>query len=276
MRIAVTGSTGMVGNEVIRYFKKQGHAVTRILRTDSHFSPNGSTIHWDIVSRKIDKNGLENHDVVIHLAGANIAGKRWTEQYKEQIRASRVDGTRLLCKALAELKNPPKVLLSASAIGYYGSREPEQSMDESKLIGEGFLPEVCDQWEKATRPAELAGIRVVHMRIGTVISTKGGALAKMLPPFKMGLGGRLGSGRQMFSWIALEELPLVMDHLIKNSKLSGPINVTSPKPVSNAEFTRILGEQLKRPIFFPVPAFGVKVLFGEMGDRLLLEGAQVV
>lgn len=224
----------------------------------------------------MDTSALEDHDAVIHLAGENIAGGRWTDKRKALIRESRIRSTSLLCKTLAGLNRPPRTLLSASAVGYYGNRDPDETLDESSMSGSGFLAEVCREWECATAPAQVAGIRVVHMRFGTVLSPPGGALAKMLPIFKLGLGGKVGSGKQIMSWIALDEIPAAVFHALSSEIPSGPVNFVSPNPVSNAEFTRILGQVLARPTIFPLPAFAARLMFGEMADELLLGGARVV
>ena len=264
MRIAITGSTGMIGSTLISFLLLKGHNITQITRPKV----------WDPNAEKIDAQALEGHDVVIHLAGANV-GERWSEAHKKDILESRIKGTRLLCQTLARLKNKPKVLLSASAIGYYGNHPPDRILDENSPQGQGFLPDVCRQWEEETRAARDAGVRVVNMRFGVVLSKNGGALSKMWRPFQLGLGGVLGSGKQMMSWVALDEIPFIIDHLM-NKDVSGPVNLVSPQVVSNAQFTKVLGQVIKRPTIFPVPGFMIQLLFGEMGERLLLEGARVV
>ncbi len=274
MRIAITGSTGMIGSKITSFLLAQGHEVTQITRRSSVNDLQTPVIVWDPALGYIDPDKLEGFDVIIHLAGANV-GERWDGIYKQSILDSRVQGTRLLCQALAKLNHKPKVLLSASAVGFYGNHEPQQVLDETSPNAQGFLPGVCYRWEQETQPAKDAGIRVVHMRFGVVLSKDGGALAKMWLPFQLGVGGILGNGRQMMSWVALSEIPFVIDHLIQNN-ISGPVNVVSSQPVSNAEFTKILGQIIKRPVICPVPAFAVRLLFGEMGQTLLLEGAHVV
>ena len=271
MRIAISGSTGLIGSTLTKHFVHKGDVVTSITRRQKN--PNDLT--WDPAQGRIQLEKLENHDVVIHLAGTTISG-RWTPSYKKLIEASRIDGTRLLCQTLTKLKHKARVLLSASAVGYYGNHAPEKICDESSVVGSGFLSEVCRQWEEETRYAREAGIHVVNLRFGVVLGKSGGALAQMLPIFKLGLGGVLGSGRQMMSWIALPEIPLIVDHLIKTESFAGPVNIVSPAPVSNREFTKILGQVIHRPVIFPVPGFGVKILFGEMGQTLLLEGVTVL
>ncbi len=275
MRMAITGSTGMIGSTLISFFLSKGHSVTQITRQrvlkGAHQTP---FLTWDPDAGQIDSQALEGHDAVIHLAGANV-GERWSESYKKDILQSRVKGTRLLCQTLARLKDKPKVLLSASAVGYYGNHAPDKILDENSPQGQGFLPDVCQQWEEETKVAKDAGIRVVNMRFGVVLSKNGGALAKMWTPFQMGLGGVLGSGKQMMSWVALDEIPFIIGHLM-NKDISGPVNLVSPQVVSNAQFTRVLGQVIKRPTIFHIPGFMIQLLFGEMGERLLLEGARVV
>ena len=276
MNIAITGSTGLIGSAVTEYFRGLGHKVTRICRPDSEIPPDEPVIQWDIRSKDICTPDLAGQDIFIHLAGANIAAQKWSTEYKEVITNSRVDGTRLLCQLLAKLKFPPKVVCSASAVGFYGTHVPSDCLDESSTIGVDFLSGVCDQWEKATQSAQQAGIRIVHLRFGVVLSPKGGALAKMLLPFRLGLGGPIGSGKQMMSWIALDEIPHIIKHLIDNENITGAVNIVSPQAVSNYEFTKVLGKVIRRPTIFPLPFFAVKSLFGEMGETLLLGGQKVI
>ena len=211
---------------------------------------------------------------MIHLAGESIAEGRWTDEKKQRIRESRVKGTKLLSDALANLSRPPKTLIAASAIGFYGNRGDE-ILRETSAPGQGFLPEVCIAWEKATELAMEKGIRVVNTRFGIILSKEGGALAKMLPPFRMGVGGRIGSGRQWMSWIALNDVVEGLNYVLTNESLSGPVNFVAPKPVTNAEFTKTLGRVLSRPTFFPVPAFAARLALGEMADALLLSSQRV-
>jgi hypothetical protein len=212
--------------------------------------------------------------VVIHLAGENIGAGRWTPGRKKRIRESRIAGTKFLAETLASLKNPPKVFITSSAIGFYGDREDE-ILTEDSPAGKGFLTEVCQAWEEASEPAKKAGIRVVHLRTGIVLSANGGALPKMVLPTLMGAGGVIGTGRQWMSWITLEDLVGIFNYAIHSPALSGPVNATAPGSVTNRDFTKILGKVLKRPTFFPLPGFMVKLLFGEMGEALLLEGQRV-
>lgn len=275
LKIAMTGSSGLIGTAVISRLAEAGHRVTRILRPSSKSASDAFSARWDIARNQMDPEILEGHVAVIHLAGTGIAKGRWSPTYKEEIRSSRIKGTQLLCKTLTQLKRPPSLLLSASAIGYYGSHPPDHQIEEGHPAGNDFLARLCVEWEKATEPAEKMGIRVVPMRFGVVLSKKGGALAKMLPVFRMGLGGRIGSGQQMMSWIALEEIASIILHLLNQKGMKGPVNLVSPQPVSNAALTRILGEVLKKPTFLPVPGLALKLAFGEMAKVLLLEGASV-
>jgi uncharacterized protein (TIGR01777 family) len=222
----------------------------------------------------VDTGGLEDMDAVVHLAGENIASGRWTAERKRRIRDSRVRGTRLLADSLARLKEPPKVLVCASAIGYYGNR-PEETVNEDSSSGSGFLPEVCREWEKATKPAEESGIRVVGTRFGIVLSPSGGALAKMLLPFRLGAGGKIGSGQQYMSWISLDDAIGAIDHALVTESLAGAVNVVAPRPVTNSEFTKTLGQVLRRPTLFPMPAIAARLLLGEMAEELLLASIRV-
>jgi uncharacterized protein (TIGR01777 family) len=223
----------------------------------------------------VDESKMDGVDAVVHLAGENIAAGRWTEERKKRIRESRVVGTQRLCETLGRLTNKPKVVVVASAIGFYGARNDEV-LTETSPAGEGFLPEVCEAWEASAQPAIDAGIRVVHPRIGVVLAAKGGALATMLPAFKMGVGGRVGSGKQYMSWVSLDDVVGIIHHLIFTDDISGPVNAVAPNPVTNAEFTKALGRVLRRPTLLPVPKTAIKMLFGEMGEKLVLQGARVI
>jgi len=272
MIIAITGSTGMVGSALERALESEEHLVRRLVRRDVR--DGDREIRWDLDAGQIDAVELNGVDAVVHLAGENIAGHRWSADFKRRIRESRIRGTRLLCDALAGLELKPNVLMSASATGYYGSRGDEP-VDESSPSGDGFLAEVCREWEAATEPARAAGIRVVNLRIGPVLSPAGGALAKMLTPFKLCLGGVIGSGRQWFSWIALDDLVSSIQFALENEGLAGPVNAVAPGAVTNREFTKTLGRVLGRPTIFPMPAFAAKLAFGEMADEMLLGGVRV-
>jgi NAD dependent epimerase/dehydratase family enzyme len=296
MIIAVTGSTGLVGSALVHALEADGHDVRRLVRREVR---NQQEIRWDPAAGQIDAAGLVSVDAVVHLAGENLAAHRWTDAFKEQIRSSRVAGTRLLCEALAKCLSQdqgkgdsrifprglgktgsvpdgfgPQVLCSASAIGYYGDRGQEQ-LDESSPPGHGFLPEVCSEWEAATDPARAAGMRVVNLRIGVVLSAHGGALSRMLPPFRMGVGGVIGSGRQVISWIALDDLVSAIQFVLANPMLTGPVNAVAPEPATNRELTKTLGRVLGRPTILPLPAFAARLAFGEMANELLLGGARV-
>ncbi len=271
MKIAITGSSGLVGSKLVEHFGKKGWEVVRIVRSGI----NNDQIVWDIERSAMDVGRLEGVDVIIHLAGANIADKRWTDAYKKKIYNSRIKSTELLAAKLAHLKTPPKVVFVASAIGIYGYEDQSKTYDEDSAHGSDFLATVCRDWEKATQPMTDKGIRVVNMRFGMIVSKQGGALKKMYVPFMLGAGGILGSGKQMMSWIALEEIPAVIDFLI-DADVSGPVNFTSPEAITNQQFTKIFGKVIKRPTIFPVPAFGAQALFGEMADALLLNGVEVI
>ncbi len=269
MKVLVTGASGLVGSALVPFLTTDGHSVTRLVRTE----PGPGEVRWKPVAGIIDSDRLEGFDGVVHLAGESIA-KRWSAQQKARIRESRVNGTRLLAEALARLKSPPRVLVCASALGYYGSRG-ERVLREDSGAGTGFLAEVCQQWEAAADPARQRGIRVAHLRIGIVLSPRGGALKEMLLPFKLGAGGRMGSGKQWWSWIAVDDLAGAIAHALSTESLGGPVNTAAPNPVTNAEFTRTLGGVLGRPTIFPMPAFAARLALGEMADELLLSSARL-
>jgi uncharacterized protein (TIGR01777 family) len=272
MIIAVTGSTGMVGTAVVAALEARGDLVRRLVR---HAVTDGDReIRWDPERGEIDAAELNGVDAVVHLAGENIAGARWSADFKRRILESRTKGTRLLAETLAGLEMKPSVLVSASATGIYGNRHDEE-VDELAPSGNGFLAEVCREWEAAVEPAHDADIRVVKLRIGPVLSTKGGALAKMLPPFKMGVGGVIASGKQYFSWITLDDLVSAILFALDNESLKGPVNAVTPHPVTNREFTKTLGRVLGRPTIFPMPAFAARLAFGEMADEMLIGGVKV-
>jgi uncharacterized protein len=265
MRIAVTGSSGLVGSSLLPVVVRAGHDVVRLKRP----------AQWDPETNTIDGAPLSGVDAVVHLAGESIAGGRWTAARKQRILDSRVKGTKLIAEAISRMERPPQVFVSASAIGYYGDRGEEVLREESPA-GTGFLADVCRQWEAATDAATRKGIRVVHLRTGLVLSARGGAMAKMLLPFKLGLGGKIGSGRQYWSWISIDDLCAAILHSIQASGLHGPLNIVSPSPVTNFEFTKALGRALSRPTIFPMPAFAARYAFGEMADALLLASERVV
>jgi uncharacterized protein (TIGR01777 family) len=272
MKVIITGSHGLIGSELSATLRQRGHHVTRLVRSD----PSPGDAVWNIGRGTIDRAALEGHDAVVNLAGAGLGERRWTEAYKREIRDSRVRGTELLCGALAELERPPRVLVSGSAVGYYGDRGDEE-LTEASRAGTGFLAEVVADWESATKAADAAGIRVVRLRTGVVLSPKGGALKRQLTPFRLGLGGQLGSGRQWLSWISLDDLVEAMLHLIHTETVRGAVNATAPNPVTNAEFTKALGAALHRPAILPVPTVALKVMFGgDMVREMLLAGQRVL
>lgn len=271
MNILISGATGMVGTAVDSLLSLNGHRVVRLVRVKPQSI---DEVEWHPATGEIDRSKLEDLDAVIHLAGENIASGRWTVSKKAKIKNSRVQGTVLLSKAVASLKKPPKVFISASAIGYYGDRG-ETLLDESSPPGKNFLSEVCVDWEEATEPAVRKGIRVVPARFGMILSASGGALEKMLLPFRLGLGGVLGNGWQYMSWITLDDVVGAIQHVLSRESLKGPVNLVAPKPVTNLEFTKTLGKILHRPTIFPMPAFVACMAFGEMADELLLASTRV-
>lgn len=273
--IAITGSSGLVGQSLIKYFRDKGVRVIRIVRAQTEHEDTEDTLVWDLESKLMEIDRLEGVDALIHLAGASIADKRWSEAYKDKIYNSRVQSTQFLADKIKELREPPKVVLCASAVGFYGYEDDGKTYTEHDRAADDFLAGVCKDWEEASQKAAFDSVRVVNMRFGVILSKKGGALRKMLPPFMIGLGGKLGSGKQMMSWIALDEIPSIVDFLMEHD-ITGPVNVTAPEPVSNNTFTKALGRVIKRPTVFPVPAFGARLLFGEMADVLLLNGLKVV
>lgn len=274
LTVAVTGASGLVGTALCHFLTTGGHRVVRVTRRRGSSGPD--TVHWDPASGEIDAAALAGVDAVVHLAGASIAGGRWTEERKREILASRVKGTELLARTLASLGGAsPKVLVSASAVGYYGNRG-DTRLDEGAEPGGGFLADVVKAWEAATGAASRAGVRTVLLRTGVVISPAGGALGQMLLPFKMGVGGRLGSGKQYLSWIDLDDQVAAIVHTLYEPTLSGPVNVTAPNPVTNAAFTDALGRALGRPTVLPIPAVAVRAAFGQLGEEALLWGQRVL
>src|SRR3954452_24135401 len=272
MIIAITGSSGLVGSALVHALEGDGHLIRPVVRRLPREGAN--EIRWDPDRGMIDATEFASVDAVVHLPGENIAAHRWSESFKQSILARRVRGTKLLCDTLAGLASKPSVLVSASATGYYGNRADEM-LDESATHGRGFLAEVCQQWEAATVTARDVDIRVVNLRIGFVLSKEGGGLAKMLTPFRLGLGGVIGSGNQYMSWIALDDLVRVIQFTLSAAALAGPVNAVAPAPVTNREFTKTLGMVLHRATMFPMPAFAAKLAFGEMADDMLLSGARV-
>ncbi|MFB3126914.1 MAG: TIGR01777 family oxidoreductase [Candidatus Acidiferrales bacterium] len=272
MKILVSGSTGLIGSALVPFLTTGGHSVVRLIRAQPR--PGQAAVHWDTAAGKIDSNALEGLDAVVHLAGENIAARRWTPAQKARIRDSRVQGTRLLAQSLARLQQPPTVMVCASAIGFYGDRG-EELLTEASAPGSGFLTDTCRAWEAAAQPASEKDIRVVNLRLGVVLSPGGGALAKMLLPFRLGVGGKIGSGRQYMSWIGIDDVVGVIHYALTTDELRGPVNAVAPNPVTNREFTKTLGRVLSRPTIFPMPAFAARLAFGEMADELLLASTRV-
>lgn len=272
MRIAITGASGLIGTALTSHLRGNGHETVSFVRRPAA-SP--AEISWDPAGGKLNARDLEGVDAVIHLAGAGIGDKRWSDAYKREILESRTRSTELLAQRLTEVERRPSVFLSGSAIGIYGARGDEE-LDESGSHGTGFLADVCERWERATQPAQAAGVRTAHLRTGIVLATEGGALKKQLPLFKLGLGGKFGNGRQWQSWISITDEVRAISHLL-TSKISGAVNLTAPTPVTNAEFTKVLASVVKRPALLPIPGFGPKALLGsELADALLFTGQRVV
>jgi uncharacterized protein (TIGR01777 family) len=269
-RILVSGASGLIGSALVPSLEAQGHEVVRLVRRRPQ---SASELRWNPAD-PIPADLVSGFDVVIHLSGENIAG-RWTEQKKCQIRDSRVFSTDFLAQALAKAERRPQTFVCASAIGYYGNRGDEILTEESPA-GDGFFPEVCREWELATEPASDAGIRVVNLRSGLVLSRAGGALKQMLLPFKLGLGGRIGDGEQWWSWIHIADWISAIHHILQNNGFRGPVNMTAPNPVTNGEFTKVLAAELKRTARLPVPAFVLRLVLGELADEGLLASARVL
>lgn len=272
MNIAITGSTGFVGSALIPFLESNGHNINKISRSKA--DGDLKDIHWITENNDWDSDFADGLDAVIHLAGENIASDKWTSEKKQKIINSRVFGTRSLCEAILKLNKPPKVVLCASAIGYYGDRGDEL-LTEKTSKGDLFFSKVCEKWEAETFAVSAEGIRVVNLRFGMILSSKGGALPEMLVAFKKGMAGKLGNGKQYVSWIVLDDALNAIQHALTNGNLHGPANVTSPQPVTNKVFTKTLGKIIKRPTFMPVPAFSARLAFGEIADEVLLASTRV-
>lgn len=274
MKILISGSSGLIGSSLQSYLKNLGHHVVCLIRNNQEQGPD--TIPWNPNQEELDSSNIEGFDVVINLSGENIAGGRWTEQQKERILNSRIKSTSTLIKTIRKLKNPPKVFLSTSAIGFYGNRGDILCTEETSA-GSGFLPTVCQEWEAAAQSIKLSRTRIAILRFGVVLDPNGGALGKMLTPFRLGLGGILGSGNQYMSWISIDDLLSIILLVINDDSLVGPINVVSPQPVTNRHFTKTLGKVLHRPTFLSVPAFALRLMLGqEMADEMLLSSTRVM
>lgn len=272
MRLLISGATGFIGAALVPHLVSAGHEVWRLVRRVPE-RPND--IRWDPARGSLDPASLEGFDGVVHLSGEGIADERWTPARKQRLWSSRIESTRLLSETLARLDRRPRVLVSMSAVGYYGDRGDEE-LTEASAEGRGFLTRLARAWEQAAEPAQRGGIRVVHPRMGIVLGAHGGALAKMLTPFQLGIGGPIGNGRAWWSWIALEDVSAGIDFVLQSDRVAGPVNFTAPNPVRNSDFARVLGAALGRPSFMPVPAFVLRALFGEMANEAMMSSARVM
>jgi uncharacterized protein len=273
MRILISGSSGLIGRTLSTALREQGHRVLRLVRPGGTPSPQG--VSWDPMAATVDTAAIEGMDAVVHLGGASIAGGRWTPLRKAILRSSRIDTTRVLVDSLGNLRSKPSVFVCASATGYYGNRGDE-ILTESSATGTDFLALLARDWEAEAARAQASGIRTAILRFGLILSSEGGALPRMLPPFRFGLGGRFGTGNQWMPWIMLEDAVAVIRSSIADAQFSGPWNVVAPNPVRNSEFTRILADVLHRPAILPVPAFALRLALGEMADSLLLAGQRAI
>jgi uncharacterized protein (TIGR01777 family) len=280
MRILISGSTGLVGTALVEKLSREGHTVARLVRRGTSVAESAAGAHtqrvaWDPVAGEFDAAGAEGADALVHLAGASIAGGRWNAARKQLLRTSRIDATRHLVGALAKLQRPPRSILSASAIGFYGNRGDE-TLSEASAPGNDFLAAACREWEAEAARAVEFGARVVNLRFGIILARRGGALPQMVMPIKLGVGGRLGNGRQWMSWVTLAETVRIVEFALANAGLAGPVNVAAPNPARNSEFTKVLAKTLHRPALFPAPAFALRLALGEMADALLLSSQKVV
>ncbi len=272
MKLVLSGASGLVGKGLKRHLAQQGHEIHALVRRAALNAQN--EIYWNPDEDQIDGSALEGMDGVIHLAGENLSGY-WTAAKKARILSSRKNGTALLSRCLVNLQRPPNVFISASAVGYYGDRG-DAALDESAGPGKGFLADVCVEWENAAQPAAKAGIRLIHSRFGIILDSGGGALARLLPVLRCGLGGKLGHGRQYWSWITAHDVHRAIAFLLLHSDLAGPVNLTAPQPVSNAVFTRLMAQGLHRPSVFAAPAFALRLVMGEMAQEMLLSSARAL
>lgn len=272
MKVLISGGSGLIGSALTNTLRADGQVVSHFIRPGGKAAP--GDVLWNPSRATVDVPALEGHDAIVHLGGASIADGRWTDKRKAILRSSRVDSTRVLVDSLTHLKQPPRVFVCASAIGYYGDRGDEL-LTESSGYGNDFLAILCRAWEAEATRASANGIRTVTTRFGVILATQGGALPQMLTPFKLGVGGRLGSGKQWISWVALEDVVKVLRTAIDNENVNGPVNVVAPQPVRNSEFTRVLAGVLHRPAVFPAPAFALRLALGQMADALLLSSQRV-
>ena len=271
MKIAIAGASGLIGSALTPELEQDGHEISRLVRN----TPRLNEIEWHPNQDAIEPGKLEDFDAIINLAGENVGDGRWTEDKKRKIHDSRVHGTHLISEAIAKLEKKPRVFLCASATGIYGDRGDE-TLNEQSESGGGFLAGVCREWEKATEPALRAGVRVVNLRFGPILAREGGMLEKMIMPFKMGLGGKIGSGKQLISWVAIEDAVAAIKLALNDEFIRGPLNVVSPRPVTNERFTKTLGDVLNRPTLMAMPAFAARLAFGEMADEMLLASQRVM
>jgi uncharacterized protein len=275
MRILISGSTGFLGTSLIETLEREGHEIGRLVRPETGKRNSGHTVAWDPVAGQFDAAGAEGADALVHLAGASIAGGRWNALRKSLLRASRIDATRHLMNALSKLQRPPRAIVASSAVGYYGDRGDE-TLTEASAPGNDFLAVLCREWEAETARGTEFGARVVSLRFGIILASRGGALPRMAMPFKLGAGGKLGSGRQWMSWLLLREAVGIIEFALTSASLAGPVNAVTPNPVQNTEFTRVLAKTLHRPALFPAPALALRLALGEMADGLLLASQRVL
>lgn len=273
MRILVTGSSGLVGSALVPNLTEKGHEVYRLIRNQNKV--NKTDIHWDPNSGILNVESLEDFNVIIHLAGENISSRRWSKNQKDKISQSRIQSTRLLVDKISETKNPPQLFISASAIGYYGSQGSEL-LTEQSAKGEGFLADLVQNWEKMAGCIQSKEIRSAFLRFGIILSERGGALAKLLLPFRLGLGSTISDGQQYMSWISLSDVVQIIDYIIQIEKISGPVNLVAPEPVTNSQYSKALGKALKRPVIFKAPSSILRLVLGEMADSLLLSSSRVI
>lgn len=272
-KVLITGANGLVGTELTSHLTNRAYQIVPLIRPHSKFE--GEAARWEPSKQEIDLDAMKGVETVIHLSGESIASGRWSKAKKQRIRDSRVDVTRFLAESICKLDPKPKTLLCASAVGFYGDRADEE-LDEHSTPGEGFLPEVCQEWEAAADTARQNGIRVVHLRFGVILSKHGGALKQMLTPFKLGAGGKLGSGKQYMPWVSLNDVVNIIQYCMEHESINGAVNVTAPNPATNYEFTKTLGRVISRPTIIPAPAFGLKLVMGEMADALLLSSTRAI
>ncbi len=265
MKVAVTGASGLIGRSLVPALRRNGHEVVRLVRRPAALA---DEVTWDPTAGTVDLDGLRGTEGVIHLAGAGVGDHRWTDEYKQEILNSRVDGTHTIVRAMTALDPLPRVLVSGSAIGWYGDTG-DRAVDESAPAGDGFLADVVRAWEAAAEPAQASGIRVALARTGLVVAKDGGAWGRMFPLFKAGIGGTLGSGKQYWSWISLRDEVTALEYLLTNAEISGPVNLTAPDPMTNAAITKVMGEVLHRPTILPVPSFALKAVLGEFSSEVL-------